>query len=208
VPEALDDRVELTDPKAIRALAHPARLVVIDALYDKGVALTATQAAQMAGTTPSAMSYHLRALERFGIVKRAGASDDGRERPWVRAAVNISIRPSAGTGGSSMATAAAASAVLSAAFDVDRERMVSAIERNAGADGRLPLDIVTGYSHTTVVVTPDEAVELMRGIEQLVEPMRVERRKAPPAEAGLLTLAVTAIPDPEHPGTAEVRHRA
>ena len=197
--EATEDRVELTDPKAIRALAHPARLVVIDALYDKGVALTATQAAALAGTTPSAMSYHLRALERFGVVTRAPSSDDGRERPWVRAASRLSVRPSSG---GSAATAAATSAMLSAAYDVDRERMVRAIERVTSTSGRLPLDVVTGYSHTSVIVTPEEAVELMRTIEQLVDPLRVETREHPPAEAGVLTLAVTTIPDEDNPGTA------
>ena len=64
------DAVVLTDPAAVRALAHPARLVVIDALYD-GEVLTATECAERAGVTPSAMSYHLRALEKAGLVVRA-----------------------------------------------------------------------------------------------------------------------------------------
>jgi len=71
----------LTDPRAIRALAHPARLAVLDALSG-GVELTATQMAERAGVSPSAMSYHLRALEKWGIVERAESDGDGRERPW------------------------------------------------------------------------------------------------------------------------------
>src|SRR4051794_4241177 len=78
---ALKKQLVISDPRAIRALAHPARQVVIDELYD-GKVLTATECAELAGLTPSAMSYHLRALERWGILERAEASADGRERPW------------------------------------------------------------------------------------------------------------------------------
>src|SRR5512135_594423 len=73
--------VVLRDPKAIRALAHPARLLVIQRLFS-GEPATATSLAEAAGLSASAMSYHLRALERFGLVERAKPTGDGRERPW------------------------------------------------------------------------------------------------------------------------------
>jgi DNA-binding transcriptional ArsR family regulator len=76
-----DEPVVLTDPRDIRALAHPARLTVLTEL-EPGVELTATELAARAGVTPSAMSYHLRALERAGIVRRADPRGDARERPW------------------------------------------------------------------------------------------------------------------------------
>ena len=76
-----DEPVVLTDPRDIRALAHPARLAVLTEL-EPGVELTATELAARAGVTPSAMSYHLRALERAGIVRRADPRGDARERPW------------------------------------------------------------------------------------------------------------------------------
>ncbi len=71
----------LTDPKIIRALAHPARLTVLEALSD-GAELTATACAAEAGISASAMSYHLRALAKYGFVERVESSADGRERPW------------------------------------------------------------------------------------------------------------------------------
>ena len=37
------------------------------------------------------MSYHLRALERWGIVVRDDSSGDGRERPWKAAARTLSL---------------------------------------------------------------------------------------------------------------------
>jgi DNA-binding transcriptional ArsR family regulator len=80
----------LTDPRAIRALAHEARQQVIDELYS-GAILTATEAAQICGLSPSAMSYHLRALEKWGIVVRDDTSGDGRERPWRAAAHSLAL---------------------------------------------------------------------------------------------------------------------
>ena len=75
------DEVRVTDPAALRALAHPARLTVVDELY-QGTERTASELAELTGLTPSAMSYHLRALERWGILERAEPRGDKRERPW------------------------------------------------------------------------------------------------------------------------------
>lgn len=85
----MPDELRITDPRALRALAHPARQRVITELY-AGEVLTATEAAQLCGLTPSAMSYHLRALEKWGIARR-GESEDGRERPWRAAADSLTM---------------------------------------------------------------------------------------------------------------------
>ena len=94
-PGPASDRSELriTDPRALRALAHPARQRVVTELYS-GEVLTATEAARICDVTPSAMSYHLRALATWGIVERVG-SGDGRERPWRAVADSITITPGA-----------------------------------------------------------------------------------------------------------------
>ncbi len=71
----------LTDPLAIRALAHPARSRIIDELY-QGHVRTASELARVVDLSASATSYHLRSLQRWGIVERAEPTADGRERPW------------------------------------------------------------------------------------------------------------------------------
>ena len=74
--------VTLTDPKMMRALAHQARIAIWTYLGLHGPA-TATQCAEVAGLSPSACSYHLRTLARYGFVEEDRASAaDGRERPW------------------------------------------------------------------------------------------------------------------------------
>lgn len=85
--------LRISDPRALRALAHPARQRVVTELYS-GEVLTATEAARLCDLTPSAMSYHLRALEKWGIVER-DESSDGRERPWRASADGISLTPEA-----------------------------------------------------------------------------------------------------------------
>jgi DNA-binding transcriptional ArsR family regulator len=199
------DVVELGDARAIRAIAHPARLVVIDALYDRGLALTATAAAELAGISPSAMSYHLRALERFGMVRRAEPTADGRERPWVRAAKDLRIRPDGA--GSDRAIALATGAVVSTALDVLRDRLLIAIDRSINAgDDRLPLDGVTQFGNVSVLVTPDEAASLMRSIHAAIEPLCPENRTKVPADAGRLSIVVAAYAEAgtvEHRGIKE-----
>ena len=74
--------VMLTDPKMMRALAHQARIAIWSYLGLHGPA-TATQCAEVAGLSPSACSYHLRTLARYGFVEEDRESAaDGRERPW------------------------------------------------------------------------------------------------------------------------------
>src|SRR5690242_9301861 len=73
--------LELTDPRAMRALAHPVRLAILGQLRRHGPA-TATALAPDVGATPSVTSWHLRHLARFGLVRDAEPSGDRRERRW------------------------------------------------------------------------------------------------------------------------------
>jgi DNA-binding transcriptional ArsR family regulator len=74
--------LRLDDPRMMRALAHPARIAILQHLGLDGPA-TATECAAVVGLSPSACSYHLRALARYGVVEEDPASAaDGRQRPW------------------------------------------------------------------------------------------------------------------------------
>ena len=88
--EELPYALELEGPSALRLLAHPARQRVINEVYD-GRELTATEAAALCGLTPSAMSYHLRMLEKAGVLVPVPA-EDGRERRYRRAARSFQVR--------------------------------------------------------------------------------------------------------------------
>jgi DNA-binding transcriptional ArsR family regulator len=71
---------QLTDPKALRALAHPVRLQLVGLLRVHGQ-LTATQAGELLGESSASCSFHLRQLAKYGLVEEAGGGHR-RERPW------------------------------------------------------------------------------------------------------------------------------
>jgi len=88
-PGSLENPVEITDPRALRALAHPARLAILQYLGLDGPA-TATECAEVVGLSPSACSYHLRALARYGFVDEDPSGGvDRRHRPWRARVVAI-----------------------------------------------------------------------------------------------------------------------
>ena len=84
----MERQIELSDPAALRALAHPLRLRLVALLRREGP-LTASEAARRVGESSGSTSYHLRQLERFGLVEEAGERR-GRQRPWRATALYTS----------------------------------------------------------------------------------------------------------------------
>ncbi len=54
---------EISDPRSMRAFAHPVRIALIEALRREG-ALTATRAAEILDDSPGNMSWHLQTLAK------------------------------------------------------------------------------------------------------------------------------------------------
>jgi predicted ArsR family transcriptional regulator len=73
-------RKTITDARAMRALAHPVRVALLEAVRRDGE-ITATRAAELLGESPGNMSWHLQTLARYGFVEEAGGGR-GRSRPW------------------------------------------------------------------------------------------------------------------------------
>jgi hypothetical protein len=70
----------VTDPLALRALAHPLRLKLWGLVGREGQ-LTAADAARQLGISQALASHHLRQLAKYGYVEH-GSAGDNRERPW------------------------------------------------------------------------------------------------------------------------------
>lgn len=70
----------LTDPTTMRALTHPVRLALLEALLLEGP-LTATEAGELIGESPTTCSFHFRQLAKYGFVEEAGVGP-GRQRHW------------------------------------------------------------------------------------------------------------------------------
>jgi DNA-binding transcriptional ArsR family regulator len=184
------DPVILTDPRAIKALAHPARLAVIDEFFT-GRKLTATECAEIAGLSASAMSYHLRALEKWGIIRRSEATGDGRERPWEAAGHGLRIqsdqRGSATTG---------ESVVIDRILDRQRAGIDSWLGREDGQPQEW--DDAMSIIGSTFWLTVEETQSLAKALQSELD--RYERRgddEMPPgARRVLITLTVvpTMVP--------------
>jgi DNA-binding transcriptional ArsR family regulator len=71
---------ELTDPRAMRALAHPLRLALLELLWREG-SVNATEAAAELDESQASCSFHLRQLAKFGFVEDVEGVR-GRARPW------------------------------------------------------------------------------------------------------------------------------
>lgn len=79
----------ITDPKALRALAHPTRMSLIGLLRTEGP-LTATHAAEILGESSASTSFHLRQLAKYGMAEEA-AGGQGRERPWQATTMSTDV---------------------------------------------------------------------------------------------------------------------
>jgi DNA-binding transcriptional ArsR family regulator len=188
--------VTLRDPGAIKALAHPARLAVIDELF-AGRKLTATECGEIAGLSASAMSYHLRALEKWGIVRRSEATGDGRERPWEAAGEGLMID-------SAEPRASAAGEAILVARQLDRQR-ADILGWLSGQD-----EATAAWYGSTVIgsgvfsLTLEETKQLSDGIAELVG--RLPRRPAAEAPAGAQQVRVSYSVVPIPAGDASADH--
>ncbi|GES04349.1 transcriptional regulator [Acrocarpospora corrugata] len=77
----MDEVYHVSDPRTLKAVAHPLRVRLLGALRVDGPA-TATELAQRFGESSGSTSYHLRQLARFGFTEEDPTPRDRRERRW------------------------------------------------------------------------------------------------------------------------------
>jgi hypothetical protein len=78
--DATPHELKITDPRTLRAYAHPLRVRLIGLLRSEGP-MTATQAAAALDDNVPNCSFHLRQLAKYGFAERVPGAD-ARERPW------------------------------------------------------------------------------------------------------------------------------
>jgi DNA-binding transcriptional ArsR family regulator len=77
----LEPAVQVTDVRALRALAHPLRNRLLGQLRVNGPA-TASQLGRVVGESSGSTSYHLRQLADYGFVEEVEGQGTARERYW------------------------------------------------------------------------------------------------------------------------------
>jgi predicted transcriptional regulator len=76
-----DQRKQITDPQALRALAHPIRIKLLELLTVDGPA-SGRKLADRTSESTASISYHIGQLAKWGLVEPAPELAEGRERPW------------------------------------------------------------------------------------------------------------------------------
>ena len=188
----VDEAVTLTDAKAMRAVAHPVRMALIE-LFGYHETLTATQASELLGESPANCAFHLRTLAKYGFVREAGGGK-GRERPW--ALVNRTVMV---TSDQPDAQAALAADELTRLWF---ERWADRARRAFGARNQVPgWDEASGWSNRHVFLTPEETAGLREEMRRML--YRYEGRLADqslrPAGALPVEWSIFATPVPVDP---------
>jgi predicted ArsR family transcriptional regulator len=185
--------VTLTDPRALRAMAHPTRLELIG-LLRRGGPLTATQAAEQIGESPASCSFHLRQLAKYGLVEEAGGGR-GRERPWQATATSTEW-PDFGENEETRAAGEMLSRLVARRYF---ESAIEWLERQP----REPAEWVEAalFGDFQVEMTAEEMLEVEAKIQELIEPYlkRLEDRSPPVLGSRPVNLIALAFPlaDPQ-----------
>jgi DNA-binding transcriptional ArsR family regulator len=180
-------RVTISDPQVMRAMAHPARLAIMEYLNNGAVA-TATECAEVCGLSPSATSYHLRALAKAGLVEEAPSRGDGRERVWR--APHTSLRIDAES--NSPEAMRAARELMDVVLARDDEKIARWMD-NAESEPKEWYD-AAGLTRHQLVLTAQELNELFQAVERLIEPYGRVERPDPPEGARKVGVLFRAIP--------------
>ena len=190
--EPLPDRaLELTDPRAMRAYAHPVRLALIGLLRTEGP-LTATQAAAKLGESSGTCSFHLRQLAKYGFCEEASGGQ-GREKPWRATA--FSTNWSTNVEDPELA-------------DAQRHLDAIVVQHYAARVSRWLADRhedspewrqAAGFGDYSVPLTAQELEQLRQDTDALLEPYRARARgeEEPPADARRVALIHFDFPEPE-----------
>jgi DNA-binding transcriptional ArsR family regulator len=165
--------LSITDPQAMRALAHPVRLAIISHLQRNGPA-TATALAPHVGASPSVTSWHLRHLAGFGLVTDADPDEvpgDRRQRWWKAVARGFRLE-----GGDD-----AAAEMLSDQMYAAAVRQVEQWQTETRPTLEPHWLRLAGLSNTSVQLTVEELSDLADRIDELLAPY--VHRDEPPAGA-------------------------
>ncbi|MDA8311074.1 MAG: helix-turn-helix domain-containing protein [Actinomycetota bacterium] len=153
--------MEISDPVAIRALAHPLRLDLLQVLGAAGPS-TAAQCGRVLGVSQASCSFHLRQLAKYDFVEEAGTSGDRRERRWRVTDRRLSVK-----------TGSARDATLRQHLErlvVEREMqaVLDYSQRPEGASAEW--EHKAGIVSAVVVLSPDEAATLKEKWLELLAP--------------------------------------
>ena len=183
-------RLEVRDAGVMRALAHPARIAILEHLF-AGNAGTATELADVAGLSPSATSYHLRALAKAELIEEAPSRGDGRERVWQTSVRGFDI--TAGPAGTA-AEQAAEHELTTMFIDLENARTREWLNRRVNETQEWYE--ASGFAELRLLVTAEELDRLNEQIVSLLLPYGYTRREDVPEGARMVHATYRSFPAP------------
>jgi DNA-binding transcriptional ArsR family regulator len=155
----------VSDPVALRALAHPIRLQLYSLVGREGT-VTAAEAAKQLDISHALASHHLRQLAKYGYLEPAEASDS-RARPWRVTATSMELRPvdpQARTPTDAIQRHAAERAV---------DELVDWQQRRSPDDATW--DDLAGAGQSLLYLDPAELAEVLKAWHDIVMPLALRR---------------------------------
>ncbi|MCX4762490.1 helix-turn-helix domain-containing protein [Streptomyces sp. NBC_01275] len=156
------------DARALRGLAHPLRMQMLNALRQRGPA-TASQLAAQLGESSGATSYHLRQLAAHGFVEDAPEHGKGRERWWRAVDEGLVFDSSEFEGAGPEVRGAAEMFLHEVANNHARELSTWLSTRDRWSE---PWSRSTDMSDMTLRLTPALAGELVDKMHELIDSYR------------------------------------
>jgi DNA-binding transcriptional ArsR family regulator len=158
---------QISDARTLRALAHPVRIALIEAL-GLGGAMTATQVGEQIGESPTTCSFHLRQLAKYGFVEEAGGGK-GRSRPWRITTIGMSFASTSDDPEYEIAARALSRMV--------RERQLDRYREWVEASASFPREWrdAAGSSEYVMYLKPEELEQVNEEITRVLTSRYVER---------------------------------
>jgi DNA-binding transcriptional ArsR family regulator len=190
----------LTDPRGLRAVAHPLRLNILEQLAVHGP-MTATELGERLGESASNCSWHLRTLARHGFVTEADGGT-GRQRPWQ--VTQIGMRwDEADEPGENPDLAVAGLALTRLVVDREVGRLLAALEHRP--EEPKEWREASGVSQSTLWLTAEELAEVNQAVTALLmdKRERLEHPELRPDGSRLCALMAWGVPNPDHTPAAK-----
>ena len=180
----------LNDPRVLRALAHPVRGRILDEIEASGPVRAADVAREL-GIPANQASFHLRQLAKYGLVEEAPEeARDKRDRVWrSAAAAGYTVR----LGQLEKAPGGRAAVAV---FRQNKQAWGHQVIDRAFSTGHPEGSGVFSLSDHALKLTDDEAKELLREVDELVEAWGARTRGRDPGRRTYLVLGlVQPYPD-------------
>ena len=167
-PNSIPDVLTIDRPDQLKALGHPLRLRVLEALGESEDPLSNRELAQRLGVDPGHLHFHVRMLLRAELIKQV-PSEKGREKPYRAAAKTLKVAPELVSAGAS---------TLHVAVMDDLQRA----HAEHGAEGRFR------FVRVTVRMDPEKAMQVLSDLVPQFEELEDEDAEQ---------LVITAVVHPQ-----------